>query len=378
MTTTITLAGVDVSSKLLAASMTAKFNTVDLSLLNQAVPALGATLVLTDPAWSGTVSATTSADVTLQGNSQTVVTLTATNANALPNDTAPFDISDAPAAFTDTYLLEDGSGNYLLESGTDFVNGTTDSYLMEGTLSYGCNYLNVTKSLTSGGPNQTLGRCTVVQPGLRPGNNFKLTSANQGYSSSAFQVTQVTTRWPALTTNPIFDIEFGDTPETLAAWTLANAVVTPPVLTPPLLFPAGTSIWGKFSVGPSKPAAGGGIVTLGSATFTLNPDVGHTLTCQVLGVLDAIAYAWDNYVSAPRRAVRAVLSGGIYTGTWQEYAGGWSGGSTVGYRSTMDLSSAAGISLPAGTYTVSIQIDTQEFNQLQIFSGWAQVAVIQT
>jgi hypothetical protein len=122
---------------------------------------------------------------------------------------------------------------------------------------------------------------------------------------------------------------------------------------------------------------GGGVVTVATATFTVNPDPGHTLTCQVQGAVDAIAYAWDNYVAAPRRAVRATLSGGIYTGSWVELPGGWSGGPTTGYRTTVDLSSASGLALAAGTYTVTIDIDTVEYNQIQIYSGWVQAAIIQ-
>jgi len=109
---------------------------------------------------------------------------------------------------------------------------------------------------------------------------------------------------------------------------------------------------------------GGGIVTIATATF----DVPNAGTVQVLGAIDARMIAWDNYIATPRRSVRAVLSGGIFTGAWQELPFGLT-------RATYDLSSASGIALAAGTYTVSIQIDTQEYNQMEVFSSWAQCAV---
>src|SRR5207244_5191975 len=107
------------------------------------------------------------------------MTVTATNNDALTPDTAPFDLSDVPTtvALFD-YLLEDGSGHYALEDGTDFAPGVL---MLEGPLSYGYAGLSVRKSVnpTVGQPPQTLGRLRTYQPGLRPGNLFNLTSLNQ-------------------------------------------------------------------------------------------------------------------------------------------------------------------------------------------------------
>ena len=111
-------------------------------------------------------------------------------------------------------------------------------------------------------------------------------------------------------------------------------------------------------------AMGGGIVTVATKTFT-TPTTG---TCQVVGAIDFRCEAWDNYVTSPRRAVRASLSGGIFTGAWQDGPFGLT-------RVTFDLSSASGIALAAGTYTVKIEIDSQEYNQMHIYSGWVQVVV---
>ena len=144
-------------------------------------------------------------------------------------------------------------------------------------------------------------------------------------------------------------------------------IAAPVIITPPLApsaAPPTTIIYGAFSVAPQFPAMGCGLITIGSATFT-TPKAG---TCQIVGQLDYLQYAWDNYVAAPRRGVRMVLSGAIFTGAYQEGAFGF-------VRQTFDGSSASGISLPAGTYTVSWQINEVESNQGKIFSGWGQVAV---
>lgn len=146
---------------------------------------------------------------------------------------------------------------------------------------------------------------------------------------------------------------------------VVSATPTPiPALAPPVQAPPATTTVGKCSSGHVTYAEGGGVVTIASATFTTS----RAGTCQVQGAIDARMIAWDNYVSAPRRSVRAVLSGSVFTGSWQELPFGLT-------RATYDLSSASGLSLPAGTYTVSIQIDTVEYNQMEVFSSWAQVSV---
>jgi hypothetical protein len=143
----------------------------------------------------------------------------------------------------------------------------------------------------------------------------------------------------------------------------APATITP-ALAPPVAAPPSVVTYGKCSSGHTTFSMGGGIVTVATATFT-TPRTG---TVQVLGQIDARMIAWDNYIAAPRRSVRAIVSGGIFTGNWTDLPFGLT-------RATYDLSSASGISLPAGTYTVSIQIDTQEYNQMEVFSSWAQCAV---
>jgi len=368
------VANVDFTSYLLHDSITVKVNALDFALHNPPIgsPALGAPVTLTNPAWAGTVVSTMSSDPVDLSNGIQWVSVTATNTNALLPDTAPFDLSDVPTTTPlGVYQAEDGS-TFELEDGTDFAPG---NYELEGALSYGYSGLSVRTSVNSDplGPPQTLGTVTVYQPGLRPGNIFKLTSLNQGYTESPFEITQVTITWPGLAANPFYAIEFGDTPQTLAAWTATHAapVVADPPVTPPAT-PASTIVYGLCRASAGTLAQGGGIVTIASATFSFpGPAAG---TCQVVGAVDARMVAWDNYVAKPRRAVRAVLSGGVYTGAWNgpgaadEYPFGLT-------RAITDVSSGTGLAIAAGTYTVSLQVDTTATNQMQIFSGYVEVLI---
>ncbi len=371
--TTVLLAeGGDLSAAaLLYGSITLKRNTLDFGLFDAGIPALGAAVTTTDPAWSGTVAAVTTSDPVDLRNSHWITTVTATNTNALPADTAPFDLSDVPSAAPPfDYLLEDGSGHYLIESGTDFAPG---ALMLEGALAYGYSGLSVRK--VAGSPPTTLGQCTVRQPGLRPGNVVHVTSLNQGWSAVAYTINQATVTWaqgvnpPA----PAYRIEFGDTPQTLALWTQLTAPAALPPVTAPVIVPSGIVIYGNATGVTGLQTVGGGLVTIASNTFSVSVPAGHTLTCQVLGQIDCRAYAWDDYAATPRRAVRASLSGGIYTGAWQETPAGTA--TTSGARALYSLTSASGLALAAGTYTVKVEIDTQGANQMQVFSSWCQVAV---
>ncbi len=381
---------VDLTSYLLQGSVTVKVNTLDFTLTTPpaiyggaiyGVPLYGgsastqltAKVKMTDPAWSGSIVSVTSYDPVDLRNGVEFVTVAATNSTVLAADTAPFDLSDVPSAAPPfDYLLEDSSGHYLIEDGTDFAPG---ALMLEGAWAQGYAALSVQTSVnaTAGGPPQTLGRANVFVPGLRPGNVFNLTSFNQGYSATPFEITQVTSNWPGLSTTPFFAIEFGDTPATLALWTQINAPLAAPVVAPPppAATPPTVTIYGACTGVTGLQAAGGGIVTIATNTFSVSHALGRVLTCQVQGAIDARMDIWDNYVAAPRRSVRAILSGGIFTGAWQELPFGLA-------RATYDLSSASGIALPDGTYTVSIQIDTQEYNQMRIYGEWAQVAVTST
>lgn len=369
----------DLTAYLAQGSPTVKFNTVDFLLWD---PPAGAVVFassgpqqavkLTDPAWVGTIASVMTADPDDLRFSHETWTIAAVNTTVLPSDTAPFDLSDVPADATTVYQMEDGS-TMDLESGTDWSdsllpNANLGQYETEGAKSQGYSKLSIQVRTNAGAAPVTRGLCTVHTKGLRPGNLFNLTSLNQGYVAKQFQITQVTTKWPELSGDPVFSIEFGDTPQTLAIWSQINSPIPPPVVIPPPSVPPAISTQGACSAGYALRAMGGGIVTIASATFTISVPSGHSLTCQVQGAIDVRTYAWDDYVAVPRRGVCALLSGGIFTGAWQETPFGF-------VRATYDLSSALGIALPAGTYTLSIQIDTQEYNQLEVFSAWASVAV---
>ena len=223
----------DLTAYLQAGSMTSKLNTLDLLLFD---PPAGSLVMatsgpqrgvkLTDPAWVGTISAFSTRNATEKGAGHVFWAVTAINANSLPNDTAPFDLSDAPADTTTVYQCEDGS-TMDLESGTDWADSTVDAnlgvYETEGTKSRGYSNLSVQLRAQPGAANQTLGRFRTWHPGLRPGNQFKISNADQGYAAVAYQITQVTATWPGKSTRPVFAIEFGDTPQTLALWTQINA-----------------------------------------------------------------------------------------------------------------------------------------------------------
>ncbi len=342
---------------------------------------LGEDFKTTNPLWQGNIVAFETSDPTGKiGHTYTHVT--ATNVNVLPTDTAPFDLSETPTDGTFNYLLEDGSGVILLEDGTDFAPAGSDGQnfsagrlRIEGALAKGYKNLTIRKQINTIGTFSTIGRCRVHAAGLRPGNIFKLTSTNQGYAAFAFQINQASISWPTGKNPPIpvYDIEFGDTPQTLAQWTQISAPAPVVPVSAPVTITTGVTVYGRCTAGHKLWPQGGGVVTIASATFTISAPSGHTDTVQLVGQIDCRAYAWDNYVGTPRRAVRAVISGGVYTGAWQETLAGTS--NSAGARATYDLSSAPAISLPDGTYTVSIQIDTQQFNQMEVFSAYAQAAV---
>lgn len=349
--------------------VTLKLNTIDFALDNPPSGALdiGAAVQTQNPTWSGRLATAES----YQEDALTVSwKASATNTDALVESTAPFDLSDNPVDGTSSLLLEDGT-ELLLEDGTDFEAGTP--ILIEAALSYEYGGLSVKTQTNADGPDTTFGHVTVRHPGLRPGNVFGVTSALQGYDDAQFQITQATVTFPDKPDKPVYEIEFGDTPETLAEWATVTAPAPVVAVSAPTVIPLGLVIYGKCSAGHIRWPVGGGIVTIAQATFAISAAAGTSNTVQLVGQIDCKAYAWSNYVSTPRRAVRAVISGGIFTGAWQETPAGTA--TTSGARGTYDLSSALGISLPDGTYTVSIQIDTQGSNQMEVFSAYAQAAV---
>lgn len=204
------------------------------------------------------------------------------------------------------------------------------------------------EALSESGPGTgTYGSTLIVQDIETDGAMQRLVLGDSPFADTdtAYEATRIAQRISVVASAP------GPTP-----------VVVPP---PPAQAPPSAVVVGSFKVTTlGILAMGGGLVTVGSAVFT----TARAGTCQVQGSIDARMEAWDNYVAAPRRAVRMLLSGGIYTGTYQELPFGLT-------RATYDGSSASGLALAAGTYTVSWQVNTTEFNQIHLYSGWGRVLV---
>lgn len=356
-------AAVDQSTKLKYGSLTAKLNTLDFALQDPVTePVLGDAVTMTTPSWSGKVVAVTRADVVDLKSSHKLISVAAVNSSTAPGGAPPGPLTDT--ATGGGFLLQESAFKLLLEDGSGFL-------ILEDGGNFGYKNLYVRTTQNLDGTTTTHGSLITYTAGFLPGMTFLLTSSNLGYSAQAFTITNVTTTWQGLQ-QPAYVIEFGT-----AIQTLANLIAAPPPvavvpIAPPPIVPATTVTMGQFTCTPGIKAMGGGIVTVGSAAFTVS-GAGHTV--QAVGAIDVLAYSWNNYVGTPRRAVRMVIDGGIYTGAWQETPYGWSGGSTAGYRVTLDGGSASGIAIAAGNYNVLWQIDTQATNQLQVFSGWGQVAV---
>lgn len=314
-------------------SVELKLNTADFALIDPVtVPALGDAVAFSNPTWAGQVTARTLADIVDIASGHKLITIAATNTSAAPGGAAPWNLSDVP-------------------------NGTT-------LRAYSS--LSVRTARNQDGTITTYGTCIVYDTGLVPGMTITVTSGNLGYSAQSFGITNVTNSFiGANPPSPVYLVELGDPYPTLSALVNQVAAVTPPVVTPVVITPSTTVIMGKFNCTAGIKAMGGGIVTVGTASFTV-VGAGHTVQAQ--GQIDARMEAWDNYIATPRRAVRMVIDGGIYTGSWQELPFGLA-------RATYDGSSASGIAIAAGTYNISWQIDTQEWNQMHIYGGWGQAAV---
>jgi hypothetical protein len=189
-TPTLTIAGTNQLPYVLSGSMSLKYNTLDVTLTNPAsTPAVGTTVEMTNPTWSGTVVAVTTTDLTERKGSQyMVVTISATNEEVAAASAAPFNLSDTP-------------------------NNTT---------TFGYRELSIQTSINTDGTTTTNGSCIVYQEGLWPGMTFQLTSSNQGYSSYDFSVQNVTVDWLTSDTAQ-YHIEFGDPIVTMSVWLNENA-----------------------------------------------------------------------------------------------------------------------------------------------------------
>ena len=188
MPTTLTVAAVDQTTRIAWGSLTCKLNTLDFTLVDPATrPAIGDAALLTEPAWSGTVTALETADPVDRAG-HVLVKVTATNTVEATASAAPFGLSDAPD------------------------NATT----------YGYRSLRVQTAANQDGTTTIHGSCTILQAGLWPAMTFLLTSANQGLSGEGFSVTNTTVTWPTPAV-PSYQVEFGDPIVTMAVWTASQA-----------------------------------------------------------------------------------------------------------------------------------------------------------
>ncbi len=196
--------------------------------------------------WTGVIASIESRDpVDVIGHVSYAITATAApvagqgiNLGAIPPSGSTQTLSDAPTSVTDDYLLEDGSGTYLLEDGTLTQPG---SYEMEGArqgyarLSVRTQ-TNAAATIPAGGgwsapsvipaanfsipTTSTLGTLRMFTGGLWPGGQFTLISTNQGVASTVYTVTETTVTLEA--GKPVFTVQFGlsqgDLPWNLNSW----------------------------------------------------------------------------------------------------------------------------------------------------------------
>jgi len=185
----LVIAGVDQTARIRWASMTAKLNTLDVTLVDPAtLPQLGDAVTLTNPTWAGTVASVRRADAVDRATGHTLVTVAATNAEAATASAAPFSLSDAP----------------------------------DNVSTFGYSRLELQTSANSDGTTTTHGSCVIQQPGLWPAMTFLLTSANLGKAGAGYSVSNVTVTWPTPGA-PSFAVEFGDPIVTMAVWAASQA-----------------------------------------------------------------------------------------------------------------------------------------------------------
>lgn len=149
----------------------------------------------------------------------------------------------------------------------------------------------------------------------------------------------------------------------VAATAVPIAPVAPPdPITSPPPPPPQAQINVQYNFNCAAGVYGAGLTSIGSVGFT-TPRAG---VCQFLGQVDARMEVWDNYVGAPRRDVWGQING-IVANPHQELPFGIQ-------RGVYASNSAAGIALPAGTYTAVWFVQVAGSNRLHIYSGWGQVA----
>ena len=183
MTLAVTIGGHSQTAYLKYDSMTMRFNTFDLTLVDPAnIPAEGDTVTCTGPSWSGTVTAVKSSDP-VDRIGHVFYAISCTNTATQSSSSAPFALSDTP----------------------------------DNSTSFGYRGLSVQGQSNTDKTTTTTGSCTIEEPGLWPGMTFALTSTNQGYSGALFTLTDVSVSWPT-ESSPAFELTFGDPVMTFDQW----------------------------------------------------------------------------------------------------------------------------------------------------------------
>ncbi len=180
MTYSLDIEGNDQTDYVKSQSVTSKFNTLDLVLVDPAYPPLvGDYVTQSDPDWHGNIVRVEITDVVEKG-AHVLHSVSAVNSDVAATATAPYNLSDSPNLST----------------------------------TFGYRQLSTQTILNADGSQETTGRCTVFRSGLRAGQTITVTSVNHGMSAKSFTITQVTVRWPTKEANPTWDLEFGDSTKT--------------------------------------------------------------------------------------------------------------------------------------------------------------------
>ena len=178
---TLSIESTDVTSELLDKTLRWALNTLDFTLYDPStVPALGDTVDVTDPDWSGiVVNVEETPDV--RGN-VLFVKVTATNTDTAGASAAPFGLSDTP-------------------------NGTT---------TFGYRNISRASVRTDTGDSVRVG-LECWEEGLLPGQTVALTSALLGYSADDFTMVDCQVGWDR-DDHAVYKIHLGDAIVTMKVW----------------------------------------------------------------------------------------------------------------------------------------------------------------
>lgn len=168
----VELDGNDVTDIIQHSTLTVKFRTVDLTLVDPSpIPEVGQLLTITEPEWTGGVDQIETSEY----EDVLFVKVTCVVDGFFETFPAPFGISDTP-------------------------NGST---------TFGYRNLSIRQTWNEQAQEvETRGTVEVFEPGLRPGDMLPITSVNHGFSAEVFEIQDVTVTW-LREDAPWHRIEFG-------------------------------------------------------------------------------------------------------------------------------------------------------------------------